>query len=166
MVTRTTSPIPEAILDFDIERSAAALNEVARRVARDLRAPMALIVVGHDHRKQVAARFGMDRGPAIRTLAVQTVPTGQEMSRVSQTEPSMQSIGIRSYAVVPIVDGLERIGALLAADARRRWFDDDEIRHLGLLAMSATRVLSEARTLRLRDASPAGVVTVPALALR
>ena len=78
----------------------------------------------------------------------------------------MQSVGIASYAVVPILDDVERIGSLWVADARRRWFDNDEIRHLGLLARSASRVLGEARVLRMTDASPARMVGVRADALR
>lgn len=151
---------------FDIERSAAALNEVARKVTRDLQAPMALMVVGHHHRQQVAARFGMQQGRAIRLLILRTAFAGQTANRVSVTDHSMQSVGIRSYAVTPIVDRAEHIGALLVADARRRWFDDDEMHHLGLLARSATRVLSAARVLRMSDAPPARVVGVPAAALR
>ncbi len=166
MATWPQSLISEADLVFDLERSATALNDVASRVARDLMAPMALMVAGHDDRYQVAARFGMERTSAIGRLVLRSVPSDRTSKRVSLTEPSMQSIGIRSYAVVPIVDGAERIGALWVADARRRWFDDEEIRHLGLLAVSATRVLSEERTLRLRDTAPARALPVPAVALR
>lgn len=65
---------------------------------------------------------------------------------MSDSPARSANAGIRSWAVAPVeYDGLE-VGSLFVADRRRRWFDDEELRHLGLMTFVAGSLLVDFAT--------------------
>lgn len=117
------------------------LDRHLRRVTRDLRAPMALLVADAP-RRRVVAHQGFEHVAAMRRL----LSFDLVEQRVSDCSARSVSVGLRSYAHSDVSLEGRRLGSLFVADRRRRWFDDDEVHHLGLLTAVAATLLEELRS--------------------
>lgn len=106
------------------------------RVTRDLAAPMALLASIDPHRR-VVAHAGFESGQLLTELL--SVETDQE--RATGTGRAERPDFLSWAAAIVHLDEIE-VGTLLVADRRRRWFDDEELRHLGLLSFSAGPIIA------------------------
>lgn len=96
---------------------------------------MVLLVADHPHRL-VVAHHGVEDGRALgELLAI-------DLDQVREADASHSS-RLASWASAPVNhDGIQ-IGSLVVADRRRRWFDDEEVRHLGLMTFVAGPLIVE-----------------------
>jgi len=109
-------------------------DRLLHRVHRDLEAPISLLVAVCPRRVAVAHR-GFDASTEIDELLA--ADDGS-----NRTSDAGSNRTVRSWAVVAVQhDGVE-VGRLFVADRRRRWFDDEEVRHLGLLSASAGPIVA------------------------
>lgn len=123
------------------------LHRLFHRVLRDLDVPMAM-VAECDIAPVVIAQTGFDPNGAQRLLAL---PEFGVLDRLSdQDRGSFAVDGVRSWARADVDAGSFGWGQLVVADRRRRWFDDEEVRHLQLLTGLAARVLEARRTIDVR----------------
>ena len=114
-------------------------NRLLHRVTRDLQAPMALLTSALPH-QQIIDHTGFEDAPTMRSLAAVDAHC-----RRSAGDTGLDAI--RSWAAAPVErDGIE-VGTLLVADRRRRWFDDEELRHLGLLTFAAEEIIATVTSL-------------------
>lgn len=112
------------------------LGTFLKRVMRDMDAPMAMIVAS-DAQQRVLAHRGFEGPAVIRSL----VSVDRSHTRLSDGSTDHVAVGWRSCAQAPIVLDEEDVGSLVVADRRRRWFDDDEVRHLSLMTAVVGPVL-------------------------
>lgn len=105
---------------------------------------MALLVAAHP-RKRVIDHVGFDDTASLRAL----VAVDPDQVRVADDAGLLT---IRSWASAPAMqDGVE-VGTLFVADRRRRWFYDEEVRHLRLMSSVAADLIATLTALDLVDA--------------
>ncbi len=114
------------------------LARLLYRVVRDFQAPMALLVAA-DPQRRVVGHQGFEHAAAMRWLLS---ADAREVRVIDAPERSV-SAGLRSYAQAPVMFEGRDIGSLFVADRRRRWFDDEEVRHLSLMTNVAMRLLTQ-----------------------
>lgn len=103
------------------------------------------LLVANRPRHQVVDHLGFDTAATLRALvAVDTVGT--------RASDASNLCTIRSWAAVPVEHDDIEVGTLFVADRRRRWFDDEEVRHLGLMSSVAARLIIERTALDLVEA--------------
>lgn len=107
------------------------------RVTRDLQAPMALLAATHPERVAVAhCGFESDR------VVCELLAVHPDETRKIGTGGGERR-GCVSWSAAPVqLDGVG-VGTLFVADRRRRWFDDEELRHLGLLSFAAGPIIGD-----------------------
>jgi hypothetical protein len=120
----------------------SGLDEVVTRLVRDLELCSALCTSETVGRRQLLAWAGGDPVPFLRSIRAVTLLHHGRCSQVTTTSGTLHASGIGAYVAAPISaeDG-RPVGALWAAASCRRWFDHDEIHHLGLLARRAAGLL-------------------------
>ena len=117
-------------------------SRLLQRVTRDLQAPMALLVADHPTRRVMGHRGIEDHRPLRELLAL-------DLTKADRSIRSDPADVARSWASAPVyLDGIE-VGTLFVADRRRRWFDDEEVRHLGLMTFVAATLIAERTALDL-----------------
>ena len=96
----------------------------------------------------VVGQVGFPATSAERLIALPEFVAVDRISDLRQTDTPIE--GVRSWARAEVGVGSIGFGQLVVADRRRRWFDHDEVRHLGLLTAQAAHVLTDRRTIDVR----------------
>jgi signal transduction histidine kinase len=139
---------------LDSERE-PAFDALTRMAATLLRAPMSFVAVVTDERDFYKSEFGF--APAVaaaRELSGRTlchhllgltdplVIGDTDADPVWRAVPMVQSLGVRAYAGVPLeVDG-QTVGSFCVVDVQPRVWNDEDLRILKQLALSAGREIS------------------------